>query len=602
MLNDWLKKSLKLVALVVFATTSSYGVLNKHKVLSPQEAFQVSAKQTENGVDIKIKLGDKMYEYDDKLHVELLTPKKVLLDKESTRPKPVKYHEFIVHRKDIDINIPAKVIKKYVKSGKYKIKVSYQGCSELGLCYAPMSNTYDFTLKSDTFQAKVASTMKATQANLSQEDTIANSIKNGSFYMVLLTFFGFGLLLALTPCVFPMIPILSSIIISQSGKNMNTKKAFFLSSVYVLAMSLAYTIAGVLAALFGSNIQTALQEPWIIATFSLIFVFLSLSMFGFYEIQMPSFIQSKLSKNTEKRENSGVVGVAIMGFLSALIVGPCVAAPLAGALIYIGHSGDVLLGGSALFVMSLGMGVPLLLIGAGAGKFMPRPGAWMDNIKAIFGVLMLAVAIYMISRIVNAQISMLLWMALLLISSIYMGALEPLKENVSGWYKLLKGLAIITLIYSIFIFVGALRGATNPLNPLEQKTSFVTQAQSSSGVVIKHSTFRTVKTLEDLNKIIANSNRPIMIDFYADWCISCKELDANTFSNPDVIKRMDKFDLIRLDVTKNDLEDKKLLKRFNVFGPPAIIFFRNKKEIKSSKTIGYKDAKEFEKILDKVLD
>ncbi len=597
----WLSKITKLIIMLLLVSVSSQAKFMKQKILTPEEAFKVTAHQTNSGVDIKIKLGEKMYAYDDKLHVELLSPQKVLLDKESIRPKPVKFHDFIVHRKDIEIKIPANIIEKYLKNGKYKIKVSYQGCSEVGLCYSPMSNTYDFTLKSDTFKKVPIAETKSITSGLSQEDNIANSIKNSSFLMVLLTFFGFGLLLALTPCVFPMIPILSSIIISQS-KNMNTKRAFFLSLVYVLAMSLAYTMAGILAALFGANIQTALQNPWVISVFSFIFVLLSLSMFGFYEIQMPSFIQTKLSKKSENSQNSGVLGVAIMGFLSALIVGPCVAAPLAGALIYIGQSGDALLGGSALFVMSLGMGVPLLIVGAGAGRFMPKPGVWMDNIKAIFGVLMLAVAIYMLSRIVSGQISMLLWMALILISSVYMGALEPIREKKSGWSKLVKGFGIIFFIYSVFLFVGAMRGVTNPLNPLQTKEIASVVNVQTKQVITKHAVFKTVKTLDELNKIIKNSKKIVMIDFYADWCISCKELDENTFKNPTVRAKMDRFNLIRIDVTKNDLEDKKLLKRFSVFGPPAMIFFKNGIELKSLKVVGYKDAKEFSSHLDKVIE
>ncbi|MFK5881858.1 MAG: protein-disulfide reductase DsbD [Sulfurospirillum sp.] len=593
-----LRKIARVLILLFFINITLYAAFPKQNILSPEDAFKVSSVQTDKGVDIKIKLGEKMYAYDNKLHVELVAPKKVLLDKESTRPKPVKFHEFIVHRKDINIIIPMSVIRKYVKNGKYKIKVLYQGCSERGLCYSPMSNTYEYSLLKKVQNTKKQKTAKII-TNVSQEDTIAQSIKNSSFFIVLLTFFGFGLLLSLTPCVFPMIPILSSVIVSQSDKNMNAKKAFFLSLVYVLAMSLAYTIAGVLAGLFGANIQTALQDPWVLSVFSLVFVLLSLSMFGFYEIQMPSFIQSKLSKRSNNNKG-GVIGVAIMGFLSALIVGPCVAAPLAGALIYIGQSGDALLGGAALFVMSLGMGIPLLIIGAGAGKFMPHPGVWMDNIKAIFGVLMLAVAIYMLSRILDSQITMLLWMALLLITSVYMGALEPLKENSSGWSKLFKGLGIIVFIYSLFLFVGAMRGTTNPLNPLEEKSAQILQIQNSN-MTAEHAVFKIVKTLDELDKIVKNSKKPVMIDFYADWCISCKELDEKTFKDVQVRNKMDRFNLIRIDVTKNDLEDKKLLKRFNVFGPPAIIFFKNGKELKSLKVVGYKNAEEFAPQLDKVL-
>jgi len=605
MKNTFLRQFLKLFFLLFLTNIMLYAAFPQQNFLSPQEAFKVSAKQINDNLQIKIKLGDKMYVYDDKLHVKLISPKKVLLDKESIRPKPVKFHEFIVHRKDILITIPLDVIRKYVNDGKYKIKVLYQGCSEKGLCYQPMEKNFEYTIAKKITSATKSNTqvLKPQTNTVSEEDGIANTMKNSSFIIVLLTFFGFGLLLALTPCIFPMIPILSSIIVSQSDKNMNTKKAFFLSLVYVLAMSLAYTIAGILAGLFGANIQTALQNPWVISIFSLIFILLSFSMFGFYEIQMPSFIQSKLSKTSDNAKNSGILGVAIMGFLSALIVGPCVAAPLAGALVYIGQSGDAVLGGAALFVMSIGMGVPLLIIGAGAGKFMPRPGQWMDNIKAIFGVLLLGVAIWMLDRILPSQITMLLWMALLLISSVYMGALESLDKDANGWSKLFKGIGVIVLIYGIFLFVGAMRGDTNPLNPLEQtQVQMSIQNQAQNPIIKKENKFKTIKTLEKLNQFIKTSNKPVMIDFYADWCVSCKELDEYTFKNPVVALKLNKFNLVRIDVTKNDAEDKKLLKRFNVFGPPAIMFFKDHKELKSLKTIGYKNADEFSGILDKVLN
>jgi len=548
MKNTWFKLYIKIFSILFFANIALYAAFPQQKFLSPDEAFKVSSNQTNDAVQIKIKLGEKMYEYDDKLHVNLISPKKVLLDKESTRPKPVKFHDFIVHRKDILITVPLDVIRKYVKSGKYKLKVSYQGCSEQGLCYQPMENDFEYTLANKIVKKITPTTQaQATQTPpASEEDKIANTIKNSSFLIVLLTFFGFGLLLALTPCVFPMIPILSSIIVSQSDENMNAKKAFFLSLVYVISMSLAYTIAGILAGLFGANIQTALQNPWVISSFSLVFVLLSFSMFGFYEIQMPNFIQST-----------------------------CVAAPLAGALVYIGQSGDAVLGGVALFVMSIGMGVPLLIIGAGAGKFMPKPGAWMDNVKAVFGVLMLAVAIWMLDRILPPQVTMLLWMALLLISSIYMGALASLERNASGWLKLFKGIGIIVLIYSIFLFIGAMKGVTNPLNPLkETQVQILAQNPIEGAITQKENKFKVIKTLEKLNLFIKTSNKPIMIDFYADWCVSCKELDKITFQDPRVKEKMSKFNLIRIDVTNNDEEDKRLLKRFNLFGPPGIMFFK----------------------------
>ncbi len=589
-----MKRFLGVLLFLLYMNLPLFAGFTQMEILSPEEAFKVESKQSDNGVDVTIKLAKTMYIYDDKLHIEIISPIQVSLDKEVKKPKPVSFHDFIVHRKDVDINIPNSIISKYVKDGDFTIKVSYQGCSERGLCYQPMNNTFTYKLKKD---AKIKKD-EAQSSNLSEEDAIAGIFKDSGFFMILLTFFGFGLLLSLTPCIFPMIPILSSVIVSKSDENMSTKRAFFLSLVYVLAMSVAYTIAGVLAGLFGANIQTAMQNPWVLGVFSLIFVLLSLSMFGFYELQMPSFIQSKLTKKSdESAKNGSIIGVAIMGFLSALIVGPCVAAPLAGALVYIGQSGDALLGGAALFVMSLGMGVPLLIIGAGAGKFMPRPGVWMDSIKNIFGVMMLGVAIWMLSRVIPPNITMLLWMVLLLVSSIYLGALEPLKEGASGWKKLFKGFGLIMFIYSLMLFVGAMSGVTNPLKPLVKLgTSSVVVDIKKEGIP-----FKRVITLKELESVVKTSKKPVMIDFYADWCVSCKELEEYTFSDPKVKELMKSFTLLQVDVTKNSKDDKELLKRFGVFGPPAIIFFKENKELKSLKIVGFKNAKFFAKHLEKVL-
>lgn len=586
--------------LILLISTISLSAIVQKKILSPEEAFVVTAGRHSDSITVDIKLGRDIYIYADKLKFEVVKPLKISLDQEIQKPKPIKHDEFIIYDKNISINIPLSIIKKHVSSGDFSLQVFYQGCSSEGVCYQPLSKVFSFNLNGNNSNMKqpTAKQQINTQKNISEEGKIAQSFSNKSIWVVLLTFFGFGLLLSLTPCVFPMIPILSSVIVSQSSKNMNTKKAFFLSLIYVLAMSLAYTIAGVLAGLFGANIQAALQNPWVISIFSLIFVLLSFSMFGFYELQMPSFIQSKLSKSSDSSNKGGLIGVAVMGFLSALIVGPCVAAPLAGALVYIGQSGDALLGGLALFVMSMGMGIPLLIVGAGAGRFMPRPGMWMDTIKSIFGVLMLGIAIWMISRIISPMFTMLLWMLLFLVSSIYMGALEPLKENCSGWKKLFKGFGVVLFIYAVMLFIGAMRGAVNPMEPLAQTMSFAAPTQNISK---QEEGFKKIKTLAALNDEIKNSTKPVLIDFYADWCVACKEFQQYTFSNEAVKKKMEKFNLIQIDVTSNSDDDKQILRRFNIFGPPAIIFFRNNQELQSYKVVGFKDASYFNAHLGKVL-
>ncbi len=570
----------------LFFATSLFAITQK-KVLSPEEAFQVSAKRTGDVIVISLGLGKNIYVYDDKLKINILEPLKVSIDEDIKKPTPIDYDDSLVHKKPLTFMIPISVIKKHVSSGKFKLQLEYQGCATSGICYQPMTSEFSFDLGG----ASITTESTASKEDLSEQDFIADTLKNGNVWIVLLSFLGFGILLSLTPCIFPMIPILSSIIVSQSGEKMSTKRAFILSLVYVLAMSVAYTIAGILAGLFGANISAALQNPWIIGLFSTVFVLLAFSMFGFYELQMPAFIQSKLAKKSDEMHGNGVIGVAVMGFLSALIMGPCVAAPLAGALVYIGQSGDAFLGGAALFVMSMGMGLPLLIIGTGAGKYMPKPGGWMDTIKSIFGVVMLALAIWTLSRVVPPMIIMLLWTILTISSSVYMGALEPLEKSVSGWKKLIKSFAVFLFIYGIMLFVGAMSNVTNPLNPLEKFSSTTTQFVSSNKVEEKG--FQVVPTLAQLKTIIKESQKPVMVDFYADWCVSCIELDNYTFSDPSVKKKLSEFTLIKIDVTKNSEDDKELLNEFGLFGPPGILFFKSGKELKNKRVIGFKDAKEF---------
>ncbi len=399
-----------------------------------------------------------------------------------------------------------------------------------------------------------------------------------------------------------MIPILSSIIVSQSGdgkEQMSAGRGLFLSLIYVLAMSVAYTLAGVLAGVFGANIQTAMQNPWVISVFAFVFVALALSMFGYYEIQLPAKLQSKINKTSDNAKGSGgLIGVAIMGFLSALIVGPCVAPALAGALVYIGQTGDALLGGAALFAMSLGMGVPLLVVGAGAGKFMPRPGGWMTLVSQIFGVVMLGIAIWMLSRIIPGSIALFLWAILFIGSGVYTGAFESFKEHVHGAMKLVKVFAIMLVMIGAIMLVGSFSGATNPLNPLEKFGACTPIGQSE----VKTNRFEKVKTVVALEQAIQNSSKPVLIDFSAEWCAACKELEHITFPDPTVAALMSEFTLLKIDVTKNSDEDKALLKKYNVFGPPAIIFYDTQNnELKNYKTIGYKPPVEFAKILQNVL-
>lgn len=570
-----MKKILLLLILFIYSFSLELG----NKVLEPEEAFKVKFIKNEDSLNIKFELGKDIYLYHDKLQINILKPQKIEITKELNIPKPVNYEEFIVHFDDLNLTIPYNLLKSKVDSKEFEIELKFQGCSKAGLCYAPMSQKQILVLNTN-IQDEVST-------NINETDSIANSLKEKNLLLVLVTFFGFGLLLSLTPCVFPMIPILSSIIVGASkNETMTASRGFFLSLVYVLSMSVAYTIAGVIAGIFGANLQVALQNPYVLVIFALIFVALAFSMFGYFEIRLPQAIQNRVNKTTDGKEKQGILGIAIMGFLSALIVGPCVAPPLAGALVYIGQTGDAILGGLALFVMSLGMGVPLLLIGLGAGKFMPKPGGWMESITRIFGIVMLGVAIWLLDRVLSASIIIYLWALLLLGSAIYLKIYQHILTQL---------ITVVIFILGVILFVGAISGATNPLNPLEKFTSSKMTQVSDEKLI-----FKKVKNIQELELAIKNSNKPVMLDFWASWCVSCKELEEITFQDEQVINKLQEFTLLKADVTENNDEDKALQKKFGVVGPPALIFWdKDKNEIQASRIIGYKNPKDFLEIVNK---
>ncbi len=395
-----------------------------------------------------------------------------------------------------------------------------------------------------------------------------------------------------------MIPILSGIIVGQ-GPKITTSKAFSLSLFYVLAMALTYAVLGVIAGSFYFNLQAAFQNVWVISLFSLVFVILALSMFGFYEFQLPAAIQTRLTSASNSQQRGTLQGAALMGALSAIIVGPCVAPPLAGALLYISQTGNALLGGLALFAMGLGFGVPLLLIGSSAGSLLPKAGVWMDTIKQVFGVIMLAVAVWFMERVLAAEVALLLWATLMIVSAVYMGALDRLDSN-SGWPKLWKGLGLILFVYGVILVIGAASGGNNIYKPLHGLSGMTGSVQSGQEQI----NFKTIKSLSDLNREITTATEQekfVLLDFYADWCVVCKEMEAYTFSNDKVLPLLNNFVLLQADVTKNDELDRELLKEFDIFGPPAILFFDNDgKERQSYRVVGFVKATEFANHLNEV--
>ena len=489
------------------------------------------------------------------------------------------------------------------------LNATYMGCSEEGLCYPPINKTLRLDLPDAKTGLRASPTPAMTEAPppsaiapLSAGSTssglpdnentrIAQLFKGGSFWLIVSFFFGAGLLLALTPCVFPMIPILSGIIVGR-GHKITKMHAFILSLAYVLGMALTYAAAGVAAGLSGSLISNALQTPWVLGSFSALFVLLSLSMFGFYEFQVPAALQSKLTDTSNRLHGGHLSGVFAMGALSAIIMGPCVAAPLAGALLYIGQTHDAVLGGVALFALALGMGAPLLLIGTSAGVLLPKAGAWMESVKKFFGVMLLALAIWIIQPLLPISVQMLLWAVLLIFSGIYLHALDPLPHNVNGWHKLLKGVGLIALLLGVAYLIGALSGARDILRPL----GTIGRAEAPAPATLQ---FSRVKDIEELDRRIAQARgQAIMLDFYADWCISCKEMERFTFADAAVQSKLKPVLLLQADVTANSEADQALLKRFGLYGPPAILFFdASGKELGDFRVTGYQDAEQFLKSL-----
>jgi len=592
------------------ALGENLGLDQEDDILTPEQAFQFFA-EVANGQQLKLRwnIADGTYLYRDKFKIDLAADgvsmgefelPEAKIKHDSVKPDGT-IGDVAVFLHEIDLPIP--LLRSNTNATEISLSARYQGCADIGICYPPASKTIKLQLPAvDAASAETTTptaadeppgqpaTPSATEPEASEQDQITTLLEGSSSWLIMISFFGIGLLLAFTPCVFPMIPILSGIIAGQ-GERITTRKAFTLSMVYVLAMAATYTIAGVMAGLFGSNIQTAFQNPWILSAFAAVFVLLALSMFGFFELQLPASWQTKLSEISNRQQGGSLAGVAVMGLLSALIVGPCVAPPLAGALIFIGQTGDWLLGGLALFAMSMGMGTPLVAIGTSAGKFLPRAGAWMDTVKAVFGVVMLGLAISMLERFIPASAAMLLWGMLLIVSAIYMGAVHQLPVEASGWSKLWKGLGMVLLVYGALFLVGVAAGGKDAMQPLR---GILLGGGGNSAV---HLNFKRIKSIDDLQRELdaaKAAGKPVMLDFYADWCVYCKQMEKNTFPAPEVRSVLANFVLLQADVTAQDDTDQALQQQIGIPAPPAMIFWNTKgEEYRHLRLLGYMDAGDF---------
>ena len=600
----WYRLMIRATLLQVLLLLSLCGGARAEEPLPPDQAFRFSARVIDSTtIEARWKIVDGYYMYRDKFKFSLdgANLGTVSLPRGKVKEDET-FGKVETFRKEVVILLPVSASTAGL-GGKLTLDTVSQGCWDGGICYPPLRQQALLELPATTAiptsnsvsPAPTGDNSRAAVTLPAQDETsrVAGLFKGSSLGLVLLSFFGFGLLLSLTPCVFPMVPILSGIIVNH-GHAVTHFRAFILSCAYVLGMAITYALVGVAAGLSGTMLSAALQNVWVLSSFALIFVVLSLSMFGFYELQLPSALQSRLS-GTANRQGGSLPAIALMGALSALIVGPCVAAPLAGALLYIAKTGDAALGGAALFVMALGMGAPLLLVGAFSRSLLPKSGPWMEGVTKFFGVMMLATALWMVSPVLPTWLSMLGWAALLIVPAIYLHALEPLPANAHSWQRFGKGIGVMLLLVGTAILLGLLGGARDPLQPL----SFL---RGSDGATHSAPVFSRVATSAALDQELATAKRPVMLDFYADWCVSCKEMERFTFADPAVAAAMGKMRLLQADVTNNTEADAALLKRFDLFGPPGIIFFdANGREIPELRVVGFVAADKFLPTLERAL-
>ncbi len=608
--------------------------------LPPEEAFRFSARVAAPGeVEVQFRIAPGYYMYREQFRVSA-EPDTVALGEPRIPRGELKYDETFQTevesmRDTVRIAVPVPA-----DAGRFTLLVRGQGCADAGLCYPPQDYRATVALAQGQvddgsgFMAGIGRLLGANDVGLS--DAIAGQ----GVVQTVLAFFVLGILLALTPCVLPMVPILMSILAGDRSATTRPRlRGLGLAASYVLGMSLVYTVAGVLAGLSGESLAAALQTPWILSIFAALLVVFALAMFDVFTLQVPSGWQTALSARMARIPGGRATGTFAMGAVSALIVGPCVAAPLAGALLYISQTRDVVLGGTALFALAWGMGVPLLLAGASAGTLLPRAGAWMDGVKRFFGVLLLAVAWWMLMPVLPAWLLMAGWAALAILAATMLHAFEALPAGAGAGARMGKALGILFALAGVLLAVGLASGGRDPLQPLAHLArseasapvppraaagaspwasadtpattsglppslaqTLGTDAPNSSSGAKGGAHFTRVRTLAELDAVVANADRPVMLDFYADWCVSCKEMERFTFSDPGVAAQLDRMLVVQADVTKNDDADRELLKRFRLFGPPGIIFFApGGRELHDARVIGFQNAQRFGAVLEKVL-
>jgi thiol:disulfide interchange protein DsbD len=569
------------------------GSAGSDEVLPPDEAFVMDTRvDSSNEITVSWIIQPGYYLYKDKFEFSVDGPIQLgtarLPDGEATEDEY--FGEVEVYYDYVEAQLPFS--RASPDAVDIQLTALYQGCKVDSICYPVMEGTRELGLPASSAFAAPAFTSSA-PLMVSEQDRLANVVINYPLWAVLGMFYGLGLLLAFTPCVLPMVPILSGIIAGQ-GANVTPTRGFALSLAYVMGMAVTYTAGGALAALAGGQVQAAFQQPWILTLFAGLFVGLAMAMFGLFELQMPAAIQTRITNLSNNQRTGTFAGTAIMGALSALIVTTCVAPPLVATLAVIGQSGDVVRGSGALFALSLGMGSPLLVLGASAGKLLPKVGPWMNTVKAAFGVMMLGLAIWMMERVLPGSVTLALWALLVFLSGVFLGAFEPLPDAPSPTRRLSKGLGVLACLYGALMVVGVTLGGDDPLEPIPRGSLL---AGSMGSGETAHLAFEPIESVAELEVALAaarEAGMPVMVDFTADWCVACKEYEEYTFPDAEVMAALDPFALLQADVTENNDDDQALLQHFSSFGPPTIAFFdRHGQEREAYKLVGFVGAEEF---------
>ena len=589
------RRVLHWLMLLVVVTMAQVSAFAADDFLPPEKAFRFSAVQVDGQtVEVKFGIADGYYMYRERLAVAAepagaafvpleLPAGKVKFDENFNKDVETYRHELVFHVKTQNATAP------------FTLVVTSQGCADQGLCYPPMKSRFHVEPAAvsavPASPGAEASGSPVNAANAGDSGRIASTLGSGNLGAIALLFFGFGLLLTFTPCVLPMLPIVSAIVVGEHATRM---RAALVSVAYVLGMAVVYTALGVAAGVLGESLQAALQNAWVLAAFALLIALLSLSMFGLYELQLPAAWHHRLTQASNKLSGGQIVGAAVMGALSALIVSPCVTAPLAGALAYIAQTGNAAIGGTALFALSMGMGVPLLLVGVGAGNLLPRSGHWLIVTKAVFGFILLAVALWIVQPVLPVWVAMLLWGALLIGAAVFLRTFDSLPDGAGNVQRLGKVVGVVLALAGAAQLVGVAAGGRDPLQPLagvlRASTGASAQAQSH-GLA-----FKRVKSNAELDAEVRSasaSGKPVMLDFYADWCVSCKEMERFTFTDARVRAALADVVLLQADVTANNADDKALLKRFGLFGPPGTIFFDAQGREVQARVVGFERADTF---------